>query len=77
MKDRNQENPNDRSSSVNNENEPSRKPESGGFGSATGRTGSMGNRGGGGADVSRDELESNTDRDRDSMDRNDPSEGRH
>jgi hypothetical protein len=81
MRDRNKENQNDRSSNVNKENEPSRKPESGGFGSATGRTGSMGNRGGGGSDVSIDELDRNrdsdSDRDRDSMDRNDRSEGRH
>lgn len=42
----------------NRENEPSRREGSGTFGSATGRTGSIGHRGGGGSDVSRDEIDS-------------------
>lgn len=75
MRNRNNEEMND---TKNVENESSRRPEGDRFGKATGRTGSFGNRGGGGADVSRDEMKRGEES---SMDRSgkigDSSEGRH
>jgi hypothetical protein len=59
--------------------ESSRREGSGSFGSSTGRSGSVGNRGGGGADISREESKNRRpdqpmgNRD----DRSDSSEGRH
>jgi hypothetical protein len=62
-----------------NDEESSRREGSGSFGSSTGRSGSVGNKGGGGADISRDESSKRRpdqpmgNRD----DRSDSSEGRH
>lgn len=81
----------DRSDDVNrnrqlNENEPSRRERSGEFGSSTGRSGSIGNMGGGGSDRSRSEIDRDSSISRDDLgtgrsdsvrDRNDSSEGRH
>ena len=79
MRDRNDDMSNrgvDRSS----DNEPSRRSGSEGYGSSTGRSGSVGSMGGGGSDISRDE--SSRDRDKSSTwdsdrSRGDSSEGRH
>jgi hypothetical protein len=77
MRNKNEEKLNDRNQDRNEE--TSRREGSGSFGSSTGRSGSVGNKGGGGADISREE--SRNPRPEQPMgnrdDRSDSSEGRH